>query len=180
MSNIQLVRLDPALEHTLTNDDEFKKALVQGNWVGMADVVHRVVGRTVASTSNVDELRWDGYFVVDEGTRELVGSCAFKRPPTDEGMVEIAYFTYPEFEGRGYATAMARKLVDLASRSAAVKQVVAHTLPETNASTRVLEKVGMVFAGEVMDPDDGRVWRWQVDVGSSPARMAGHCVVSKS
>ena len=38
----------------------------------MADVVHRVVGRTVASTSNVDELRWDGYFVVDEGTRELV------------------------------------------------------------------------------------------------------------
>ena len=63
---------------------------------------------------------------------------------------------------------MARKLVDLASTSAAVKQVVAHTLPETNASTRVLEKVGMVFAGEVMDPDDGRVWRWHVDVGSSP------------
>jgi RimJ/RimL family protein N-acetyltransferase len=103
--------------------------------------------------------------VVDEATREVVGSCAFKTPPADDGSVEIAYFTYPGFEGRGYATAMASKLIDLASRSAAVRQIVAHTLPETNASTRVLEKVGMTFAGEVMDPHDGRVWRWQVQTG---------------
>jgi hypothetical protein len=30
----------------------------------------------------------------------------------------------------------------------------------------VLEKVGMHFVGEVMDPDDGRVWRWEVQVGA--------------
>jgi RimJ/RimL family protein N-acetyltransferase len=111
---------------------------------------------------SVNELQWGGYFVVDEGTREVVGSCAFKAPPSEEGTVEIAYFTYPGFEGRGYATAMARKLIALASTSAAVRQIVAHTLPETNASTRVLEKVGMRLVGEVNDPEDGRVWRWQV------------------
>jgi len=50
--------------------------------------------------------------------------------------------------------------------SAAVLRVIAHTLPETNASTRVLEKVGMNFVGEVIDPDDGRVWRWQMQAGA--------------
>jgi RimJ/RimL family protein N-acetyltransferase len=113
----------------------------------------------------VDELHWDGYFVVDQETREVVGSCAFKTAPSDEGAVEIAYFTYPGFEDRGYATLMARKLVQLASRSAMVRQVIAHTLPESSASTRVLEKVGMAFVGEVVDPEDGRVWRWQLPVG---------------
>ena len=83
-----------------------------------------------------------GYFVVDEGTREVVGSCAFKTLPTDEGSVEIAYFTYPGFEGRGYATEMASKLIELARRSAAVRQIIAHTLPETNASTTCWRRWG--------------------------------------
>lgn len=37
----------------------------------------------------------------------------------------------------------------------------AHTLPERNASTRVLEKCGFTLVGEVVDPDDGVVWRWE-------------------
>ena len=167
MRNVQLVRLDSAIEETLANDAKYIEALVQDNWARVADLVHRLVGRTlVAVPVSVDELQWGGYFVVDEGTREVVGSCAFKAPPTEEGTVEIAYFTYPGFEGRGYATGMARKLIELASGSTAVRWVIAHTLPETNASTRVLEKVGMNFVGEVIDPEDGRVWRWQVQAGA--------------
>jgi RimJ/RimL family protein N-acetyltransferase len=103
---------------------------------------------------------------VDEATSEVVGSCAFKGAPTDGGTVEIAYFTYPGFEGRGYATGMAGKLIELASASPEVRRVVAHTLPEANASTRVLERVGMTFVGEVIDPEDGRVWRWQKQTGA--------------
>lgn len=163
MRNVHLVRLDPAQEQELVSDAEYKEALVQDNWPRLADVVHRVVGRTLAALpAGIDELHWGGYLAVDEDTREVVGSCAFKSPPTDEGAVEIAYFTYPGFEGRGYATSMARKLIALARGSATVKQIIAHTLPEPSASTRVLEKVGMSFVGEVIDPEDGRVWRWQV------------------
>lgn len=88
------------------------------------------------------------------------------QPPNDEGAVEIAYFTYPGFEGQGYATEMARKLIELASGSTAVRRIIAHTLPEANASTRVLERAGMTFVGEVIDPEDGRVWRWQVPVAA--------------
>jgi GNAT superfamily N-acetyltransferase len=166
MRMIQLVRLEPAIEESISNHPEYMKALAQDDWARVVDLVHELVGRTLVSTPvSVDELQWSGYFVVDEATREVVGSCAFKGAPTEEGTVEIAYFTYPGFEGRGYATGMAGKLIALASGSPAVRRVVAHTLPETNASTRVLERVGMTFMGEVIDPDDGRVWRWQTETG---------------
>jgi len=163
MRNVQLVRLDPVLEQTLANDSECREALAKDDWARVAELVHRRVGRTlIAVPVSVDELQWGGYFVIDEGTREVVGSCAFKAPPTDEGTVEIAYFTYPGFEGLGYATGMARKLIALASGSPTVQRIIAHTLPETSASTRVLERVGMKHVGEVIDPEDGRVWRWEV------------------
>ena len=58
---------------------------------------------------------------------------------------------------------MARKLIELARSSAAVRLVIAHTLPAVSASTHILESVGMKLAGEVSDPDDGRVWRWELD-----------------
>jgi ribosomal-protein-alanine N-acetyltransferase len=165
-SSVQLVRLERAIEEAIGNHPDYMDAMTQDNWARVADLVHGVVGRVLATTPvSVDELRWSGYFVVDASTREVVGSCAFKSPPTDDGTVEIAYFTYPGFEGRGYATAMAGKLIELASGSPAVRRIVAHTLPETSASTHVLERVGMTWVGEVIDPEDGRVWRWQVQTG---------------
>ena len=146
MSNIQLVKLDPAIEEAFAKDAEFMEALTQDNWARVAELVHKRVGRVLVPIPvSLDELQWGGYFVVDEGTRDVIGSCAFKAPPSEDGTVEIAYFTYPSFERRGYATRMATKLIELASGSAAVRRIIAHTLPETNASTRVLEKAGMTF-----------------------------------
>ena len=166
MANIHLVRLAPSVEQTLADHPDYMPALVHDNWPRVAELVHQVIGRTLIHTPiSVDQLQWGGYFVIDERTREVVGSCAYKKPPTEDGIVEIAYFTFPGFEGRGYATAAATKLIRLAAASPAVRRVIAHTLPHTNPSTHVLQKVGMANTGEVMDPDDGRVWRWEVQVG---------------
>jgi RimJ/RimL family protein N-acetyltransferase len=168
MREVELVRLGPAFEDALTADVEYREALRQGNWGRAAERVHRVVGPTVPkSAETIDRPTWDWYFVGDGATRDLVGSCAFKAPPTDQGEVEIAYFTYPSFEGRGYATSMAKRLIELARSSPSIRRVIAHTLPTSSASTRVLEKVGMRFAGEVMDPEDGPVWRWEIENGTS-------------
>lgn len=164
---MQLVRPDPSLEKALREDPEYIQGMAENDWPRLADVIQRVVGRTLAGApASPDELQWGGYFLVDQGTRELVGTCAFKSSPTEDGTVEIAYFTFPAFEGRGYATQMAGKLIALASTSTAVRRVIAHTLPQPSASTRVLQKAGMTFIGEVIDPDDGLVWRWEVLVGA--------------
>ncbi|MBK7858880.1 MAG: dihydropteroate synthase [Archangiaceae bacterium] len=56
---------------------------------------------------------------------------------------------------------MARELVLLAARAGAAT-VIAETLPEANPSTRVLQKVGFHRAGEGIDHEVGRTWRWSM------------------
>jgi [ribosomal protein S5]-alanine N-acetyltransferase len=104
---------------------------------------------------------WHGYLAVESEGNRVVGICAFVGNPTASGEVEIAYGTVPGLEGRGYATRMAEALQELAFHSPIIRGVFAHTLPEPNASTRVLTKAGLTFAGEVLHPEDGRVWRWE-------------------
>lgn len=104
---------------------------------------------------------WGVFLTVDAATSQVVGTCAYKQAPTPEGLIEIAYYTFPPFESRGYATAMAQELTRRAQASPQVKQVIAHTLPERNASCRALEKAGFQHVGQVIDPEDGSVWRWE-------------------
>ena len=103
---------------------------------------------------------WFGYLVVNGETQELVGACTFKGPPV-EGAVEIAYFTFPGFEGRGIGAAMARFLLDRARTLPEVTHVIARTPPEHNAATRILEKIGMQWKGEEREGGDC-VWRWEI------------------
>lgn len=102
-----------------------------------------------------------GFFVVDRESRSVIGTVGFKGPPDSTGMVEIAYGIVPSCEGQGYATEAAAALVGFASASRQVRLVRAHTLPASNASTRVLVKCGFRCTGTVVDPDDGPVWRWE-------------------
>lgn len=128
-----------------------------------ADLVREVVQKTRALVERSPrEPRFGGYLALDdEGL--VVGTCAFRTGPSAAGEVEIAYFTFPPYEGRGHATDMARGLIAIARAAPKVRRVFAHTLPERNASTRVLEKAGMRLRGPVEDPEDGMVWRWELD-----------------
>ena len=103
-----------------------------------------------------------GFNVVQRESGATVGSCGFKGPPSVEGIVEIAYGVNPSYQGRGYATEVAQALADYAFRSGRVSLVCAHTLPHENASTRVLTKCEFECVGEVIDPEDGLVWRWEL------------------
>ncbi len=102
-----------------------------------------------------------GFAMVERASGTVVGSCGYKGPPSPEGIVEIAYGVAPEHRGRGYATEAALALVAFASGAAAVSKILAHTQPSNGASARVLTKSGFACLGEVVDPEDGLVWRWE-------------------
>ena len=102
-----------------------------------------------------------GFHVVDTRSHALVGSAGFKGEPDDGGVVEIAYGIDEAFRGLGYATAAARALVDFAFADPRVRLVCAHTLPAAGASVRVLEKCGFSRVADVIDPEDGLVWRFE-------------------
>lgn len=102
-----------------------------------------------------------GFVLVHRTDGSVVGRCGFKGPPSADGVVEIAYGVDPQHQGKGYATEAAAALMSFAFASGQVRVARAHTLPEFNASTRVLAKCGFRRVGEVNDPDDGLVWRWE-------------------
>ena len=102
-----------------------------------------------------------GFAIVHRESRSVIGSVGFKGPPDEHGVVEVAYGIVPGFQNRGYATEAAEAAVAFAFDGDQVRLVRAHTLPTLNASTRVVEKCGFTRTGEVEDPEDGLVWRWE-------------------
>lgn len=103
-----------------------------------------------------------GFVMVHRASDAAVGSCGYKSPPGPDWIVEIAYGVDSDHQGLGYATEAAKAMVAYAFASGRVRTVRAHTRPELNASTRVLTKCGFAQVGEVVDPDDGLVWRWEI------------------
>lgn len=100
---------------------------------------------------------WIGYLCFLDGTN--VGTCAFTRAPA-ENHVEIAYYTFPEFEGRGYARQAAEALIAISQAADPAVVVTAHTLPVDGPSTHILTKLGFVNTGSIVHQDDGEIWRW--------------------
>ncbi len=140
-----------------------------------AELLQRIEGMSSADQSQISpdwlaRLRsltvadpWTcGFLITHRDTGAAVGNCGFKGPPSAGGIVEIAYSVYPDYRGRGFATEAALGLVACAWADDRVRLVCAHTLPEPNASTRVLAKCGFRRSGEVVDPEEGLVWRWEL------------------
>ena len=148
------IRLIPARVDDLSLPAEWLRVGIQNtSSADVADILRQV-------TKPARNERWGAFWAAQriEGYEQAVGLCSFKTEPNSLGEVEIAYYTFPHREGRGVATAMVRELTRRASPS--VARVVAHTLPLENASSRVLRRCRFEQVGEVIDPEDGPVWRW--------------------
>jgi [ribosomal protein S5]-alanine N-acetyltransferase len=100
---------------------------------------------------------WVGYFVVRQD--KIVGSCGFVGQPKD-GKVEVAYWTFKEFEGQGIASFACKELVAIAYQTDSGLTITAKTAPEQNASTNILENNNFVFAEIVQDDEIGDAWLW--------------------
>jgi len=161
MPSIRLIGIDDGLRR-IVDEDSGNFAAAYGASLGEGvGVVREVVSQTLALLEKAPRApEWGGFLAADQEKGTVIGTCGFTHGPEGDGSVEIAYFTFPQFESRGYATAMARELLRRALESGAVREVIAHTLPERNASTRILEKIGLHMVGEADDDEAGRVWRW--------------------
>lgn len=117
--------------------------------------------------ANPDALGWWTYLFIHVRDNVLLGPGGYKGKADESGMVEIGYGIAPAYRCRGLATEAAQGLIDYAFSHADIKMVDAHTLAEPNASTRVLEKVGMKNVGTAQDPDEGEIWHWRLIKESS-------------
>jgi RimJ/RimL family protein N-acetyltransferase len=130
---------------------------VEFGWNGFPEAL----GSLLTAARDHGPSAWGTHLFFDEdGT--LVGIGGWKGRPVD-GAAELGYAVAPARQGRGIATAAVRELIDRA-RAAHLRVVVAHTLARASASTTVLTRCSFVKVGELLDPDDGPVWRWELQI----------------
>lgn len=147
----------PLMDAALASDDALAAELGHAVVPGWATFTEALPASRRALMAAPDEDQWGTRFFVSGEPPELVGWGGFKGPPRN-GVVEIGYEIAESRRNRGLATAAARVMVAEAFADERVTEVIAHTFPEPNASTRVLEKLGFTRAGDA-DEDGERVWR---------------------
>ena len=162
MPDVTLIPITAALA-TAIDDDAFTAA-TGATLGGVAPRARDVIAQTLAFQSRIGSPpEYGGFLGADTATMQVIGVCGFKGGPDARGDVEIAYGTFAPYEGRGYAKAMAAALIERA-RANGAPHIIAHTLPETNASCTILRSLGFHQAGTVIaDPEDGPVWRWELN-----------------
>jgi [ribosomal protein S5]-alanine N-acetyltransferase len=130
---------------------------VEAGWVGFPEALPILLD---AARAEVPGEWGPQLFFDDDGA--LVGNGGWKGPP-EQGRAELGYAVAPSRQRRGIATAVVRELIERAGR-AGLRTVSAHTLAEENASTKVLKRCGFTRTAELMDPDEGPVWRWELQI----------------
>lgn len=104
-------------------------------------------------------LPWIGYFIVKDD--EIVGSCGYTGKPVD-GKVEIAYWTFKEYEGQGIASFACNELISISRKTDTTIKITAKTEPRNNASTKILVNNGFTFSEVVQDEEIGDAWLWSL------------------
>lgn len=157
---VRLIR--PTVEHldaAIESDEALAEALGHGVAAGWASFVEALPLAREGVAADPDGPWGPRFFLVGEPP-ELVGWGGFKGAPQN-GAIEIGYEIAEPRQRQGLATAAAKAMLDEAFADSAVTEVIAHTLPERNASNRVLEKVGFRFT-EATYEGDTPVWRYSL------------------
>lgn len=89
------------------------------------------------------------YFLAatDSQSGEIVGEAVLKVVPPGHGQGEIGFGVVPRLWKKGYATEIARVLLDVGFRSLKLNRIAAQCAPENKASIRVMQKLGMAREG---------------------------------
>lgn len=100
---------------------------------------------------------WRAIWVLRNASGETVGTLAFKG--LKDGMVEIGYGMYPEYEGKGLMTEAVTAVVRWASLQPGVLSIEAETEADKIASQKVLIKSGFVPKGENGAEGPRYIWK---------------------
>jgi RimJ/RimL family protein N-acetyltransferase len=93
---------------------------------------------------------------------EVVGLCGYLRPPGDTE-AEIGYGVAPRRRRLGHASRAVAAMAS-AARSAGLTALTARTAPANAPSQKALLANGFVEIGRAVDPEDGEVVAWRLEL----------------
>ncbi len=162
--NLKIIPCDTEILKLAIRGNEFiaekLNVSVQENWTEFGVVALQYSLDKLLESD--EEKYWWTYFPIHKQDNKLIGSGGYKGKPDTDGTVELGYEIAPTYRNRGLATEMTKGLIEIAFNDEKVKSIIAHTLGQENASTKVLQKCGFKKVHEINDPDDGLIWRWEL------------------
>jgi ribosomal-protein-alanine N-acetyltransferase len=102
-------------------------------------------------------LEWCPHAVVLDG--RMIGHAGYHGPPgknatQNPNAVEFGYAIEPLFRGKGYATAAATQLLQMAEERG-IRHFILSCTPDNAPSLAIMRKLGFRQTGEAMDEEDG-------------------------
>ena len=134
---------------------EMLGVVIPDAWPG-ADMLEALPFFIEAMEKDPAGLVWDG-IIIHKADQVAIGGIGFHGPPDEAGRVEIGYNIIPAYEGQGYATEMARRVIEWAFQMPGIQAVTAECLDDNIGSIKVLEKVGMRRLGT-----EGNKLKWEL------------------
>jgi [ribosomal protein S5]-alanine N-acetyltransferase len=104
-----------------------------------------------------------GFWIFKLGIDDI-GHAGLFRSSRIKGAIELGYVIRPPYWGNGYATEMARGIIETVARAANLGTVLAVTKPHNVASQRVLEKAGFRSLGDQIEADGQPSMRFRLDL----------------
>lgn len=101
----------------------------------------------------MERLGFSNYTIVRKSDNEKIGICGLYDRAGLDGL-DIGFALLPEFEGNGFAFEAASKLVQVASDEFEITEIQAITSTDNISSQKLIEKLGLKFAGTVRLPND--------------------------
>lgn len=81
--------------------------------------------------------------ITDRITDQLMGTIGLHDVVPDRGRAELGYWIGERFQGHGYTTEAARRVVSWSFETAGFERIQATYLPGNSASAAIMQKIGM-------------------------------------
>jgi len=97
------------------------------------------------------------FAIAERASHVLIGYAGLHDIDAEHRQAEISFWIGGAFEGRGYVTEAARRLIDFAFADLALNRICAFHMVRNAGSQRVLEKLGFAREGYLRE----RVRKWE-------------------
>ena len=162
-SRLELIAANPELLKAASQSDQHLANLLQVDFAEQWNTFGKeIFSYVLEQLKDKKQYTWLNYFIIHLQDQCLIGTCGYKGAPKENQQVEIGYEIAEKYQGKGYATEAASALINRAFEFENIGLVKAHTLNQENASIRVLTKCSFEKSGELVDPEDGIIWSWEL------------------
>lgn len=133
----------------LRSDPEVMKYIGDGSIQSKEEVENFI--KCSLTTGYYEKYGLDFFSVYEKETGLFVGQAGLFHVGFDvkQAEIELAYRLHKKYWNRGYATELAKALIEYGFNKLSLSKIIAAVRPENERSRRVLEKAGMSYTGIV-------------------------------